>query len=327
MEKFKKIINTENVRNLTTENNGLSMTQATSISNRINQRCEDIEAKLNNINNASKTVFLSKEESYELETAKPFPDNYHSLVEELSELRAIQAYLMESIKIKNSLLERTKDIRLSHDDLENILKEEYNLVYTELNEEDLKTFKEISLLKEEDIWSELTETEFNTYIMQQSKAASYGQIIHKNGQLDKLRKELPNLKPLEWIKVKKDEQTPVRVNIHNNMDSLLTYHETFANTHNQIEKSVNYVKAKVKDILNQKNSEIIANNNILKLECDEYNNKIYKERDESLRLYNEKFTYINQAFEKFKLEQLNKISKFKIKIIDDIKEIIEDYNK
>ena len=82
---------------------GLSLSQAQSISNLCNQRAQDINAKLNGINNAEKTVTLQGVKY--IETAgKKIPVDVVDLIKNKALLHSTQAFLMENIKAKDDLL-------------------------------------------------------------------------------------------------------------------------------------------------------------------------------------------------------------------------------
>jgi len=82
---------------------GLSLSQAQSISNLCNQRATDIAAELNGINNVEKKLKIG-EETYIETVGKPVPSNLTELLLEKAKLHATQAFLMENIKAKDSLI-------------------------------------------------------------------------------------------------------------------------------------------------------------------------------------------------------------------------------
>ena len=76
--------------------NGLSLSQAQSISNLCNQRSRDIQNKLSVVNNVQKTVKYG-DEHYVETVGNPLPSNVVELLLEKSRLHAAQAFLMENI--------------------------------------------------------------------------------------------------------------------------------------------------------------------------------------------------------------------------------------
>lgn len=86
---------------------GLSLSQAQSISNLCYQRAKEIEAKLSNLNNVSKTLQHGNETLVETQ-GNPIPENVSELLLEKGMLHATQAFLMENIKAKASKLDNIR---------------------------------------------------------------------------------------------------------------------------------------------------------------------------------------------------------------------------
>ena len=101
-----------NTRNL--GQTGLSLTQAQAISNLINQQCNDIVRLFEGINNASKTVAFEGEKYIETE-GKKMPEKAVELILEKGKLHGLQAFLMENITMKSSLLDVAKFKKFEYD--------------------------------------------------------------------------------------------------------------------------------------------------------------------------------------------------------------------
>jgi len=112
-------------------------------------------------------------------------------------------------------------------------------------------------------WAQLSDSEYSEYIEADSMAAHIGQFIHKNGKLDQLRRELPNLSGLEWMTIEDGKKTPVKVIKHHNSEQLLDLHEDLAKAHREYEQRVNYFKAKVKNLVTLENARIHTENKSL----------------------------------------------------------------
>ena len=225
---------------------GLSLSQAQSVSNLCNQASRDIEFKLANINNASKTLKIG--ETLYIETqANPLPDNVVELLVRKAELHATQAFLMENIKAKDAMLTQVKNQRFV-----------YNVDSPEYPEQEEVQLTD--LVGESWGWNQLSIAERNEFISAESHAAHYGQFIHKRGTLDRLRSELPTLKTLEWIEVEAGKKTPLEVNIHHTIDQLSDVHEQIAKLHRDAEQRVNYFKAKVNNLVTSENARISKEN-------------------------------------------------------------------
>jgi hypothetical protein len=236
---------------------GLSLSQAQSVSNLCNQASRDIEFKLANINNASKTLKIGETQYIETQ-ANPLPDNVVEMLVRKAELHATQAFLMENIKAKDAMLTRVKNQRF-----------EYAVTAPEYPE--LEEVQLTELVEESWGWNQLTVAERNEFISAESHAAHYGQFIHKRGTLDRLRSELPTLKTLEWIEVEAGKKTPLDVHIHHTIDQLSGVHEQIAKLHRDAEQRVNYFKAKVKNLVTSENARISKENADLQSEANAIN--------------------------------------------------------
>ena len=227
---------------------GLSLSQAQSISNLCNQRSRDINSKLTTVNNFSRDLKIEKE-TYVETVGIPMPSNVVELLLEKAELHSTQAFLMENIKAKDDLIKSIQREVFN-----------YDLEVPYPQREKLEMFREEAHKDESWAWDQLTNSEYNEYLEAEAFASHIGQFIHKGGVLDKLRTELPTIKTLEWMEVEEGKKTPMKVNIHHNSGELMTLHEELAGHHRKYEQRVNYFKAKIKNLLTSKNSEISRSN-------------------------------------------------------------------
>lgn len=221
---------------------GLSMSTAQSISNLCNQRAKDITAQLADINNVSKELTIGTENYIETK-GNPIPSNVVELLTAKAKLSATQAFLMENIKAKDTLINDIKSdyfmyevpapkkVELASEDLPNEVNEEWG-------------------------WDQLTTAEYNEYLEAEAYASHIGQFIHKGGKLDKLRAELPTIKTLEFMEVEVGKKTPLKVSVHHTPEQLLTIHEELAALHRGYEQKVNYFKSKVKNSVTTQNAKV-----------------------------------------------------------------------
>jgi len=86
---------------------GLSMSQASSISNLCNQRAKEISTQLDNINNVSKELTIGSDTYVETQ-GNPIPTNVVELLTSKARYSATQAFLMENIKAKDELINKIK---------------------------------------------------------------------------------------------------------------------------------------------------------------------------------------------------------------------------
>jgi hypothetical protein len=243
---------------------GLSLSQASSISNLCYQRAHEITNALSGINNATRTFVLNGD-TFTQVVGKPIPKDVSKLLQEKAKLHAAQSFLMTNIKAKDSLLSaiRTRQYEPSKPVLD-------------LAPENptLNVFKPIKLVDELWGWDQLSPAESAEYLEQEAYAAHIGQFIHKDSILDKLRNDLPKIQTLDWIDVKVGEKTPVKVVAHHTPEELLKHHEDLANLHRTHEQRVNYFKAKVKNLVSNENARISKENAVEQAKVNKLNEEL-----------------------------------------------------
>ena len=290
---------------------GLSLSQAQSISNLCNQRALDISAQLNGINNVEKKLKIG-EETYIETVGKPVPSDLTQLLLEKAKLHATQAFLMENVKAKDTLI---RDVRYRSLEVD----------FFEPKRPKLETFNPLDEVDEDFGWSELTPNEINEYIEAEAYAAHIGQFIHKHGALDSLRKELPTIKTLEWIEVEHGKKTPLMVTIHHTNEQLLDIHNELATKHRQYEQRVNYFKAKVKDLTTAENARIARHNadgyNKINAANEILNNQYQKE----YQTYMAELTRLREVLELQRQTEISEISSLRINVDPRFQDVIDIY--
>jgi hypothetical protein len=294
---------------------GLSMSQAQSVSNLCNQRSKDITAALADINNASKTIKISKED-HQLTAANPLPADVVELLKSKARLHATQAFLMENIKAKDELINEIKREHLDYEDQNPSPVREANIQ------------PEITAQVTDDWgWGQLSLDEHNEFIEAEAYASHIGQFIHKNGTLDRLRSELPKIQLLEFMEVEIGKKTPIKVKVHHKSEDLLKTHEELAALHRGYEQRVNYFKSKVKNSVTKENSRISKINADAQAEVNEKNalvmNEYTKKRESWLADY-------KKASHDFETERQNKIGEavnLKIHVDARFQPVVDEFLK
>ena len=278
--------------------NGLSMSQAQSISNLCNQRAVEIDNTIRNFNVVSKTVKIDKE-IYVLQEANPISDAV-TLLEIKGDFHGTQAFLMEAIKSKEDLLD---SIRNEHLDLS-------AFTMPERTEIDMPNYAyEVT---EDFGWSKLSVKESAEYYHVESAAAHYGQFIHKQGKLTALRNVLAKNAPLEWEVVEEGKKTPVKVVKHHSSSALADLHEVIAKLHREKEQRVNYFKAKVKNLISAENVLIHKSNSALKQAFDTLCIEDNAKYESALKEYHNEVSIARSEFEADREQRLNDASKLRI---------------
>lgn len=233
------------MRNLASK--GLSMSQAQSISNLCNQNAQEIAREIESYNNCSKMISISGQ-SYLLQEGIVIAEDILDKLKTKGDLHATQAFLMEAIKSKESEIGRIRNLtpNISHlTQPVRVYAPDYEIEYN---------------VEESWGWSQLTDSEYSKYLQEEALASHLGQFIHKNGKLSELRRELPNISTLEWFEVEDGKKTPVKVTKHHHPSSLIELHEEVAELHRKHEQSVNFFKAKVKNLVSDENARIQKEN-------------------------------------------------------------------
>lgn len=292
---------------------GLSLSQASSISNLCFQRANEISKALSGINNATRT-FKIHGETYTEVVGKKIPANVAKLLQEKAKLHAAQAFLMTNIKAKDALLVEIKGraFQPSCDAPENPT---------------LATYKPILLVNEQWGWDQLSQAEYAEYLEHEAYAAHIGQFIHKDSVLDRLRDELPKVKSLDWITVKDGERTPVNVFVHHTPDELLTHHEALAAIHRTHEQRVNYFKAKVKNLVTEENARISKENALGQAEVNKANEALRLEYTNKHLAYMEMVKVEREQFEAARQAEIQSTAALRISVDPRFQETIDRFLK
>ena len=292
-------------------NNGLSISQAQSISNLCNQRAEEINQEISFINNFSKSVRTY--ENHIIQKGRPMPENIIDMLETKAKLHACQAFLMENIKAKNALLNDAKFGSADVSGVEKPVKGDYLDIDDVLLEQ----------VNEDFGWEQLSSEDYNEYLEAEAYASHIGRFIHKNGKLADLKQFLPLIPDIEWMEIEKDKKVPVTINIHHTSKDLFDLHEKLAKLHRIHEQKVNFYKSKVKNIVTEENARIAKHNNDLvnkkELHDQEVDNIYYK----SLEEYNKKVASIKSQFEIDRQEKIKEIASMRIFVDNRFKEVVD----
>jgi hypothetical protein len=290
------------MKNNSLSTKGLSLSQAQSISNLCNQACRDINAKLESFNNASKELTLDGHLYVETQ-GHPITEDLEKMLEEKSMLHATQAFLMENIRAKDQLIKQTKNKKF-----EFAIKAPE---YPELEELEYDYDYEVD---EDWGWAHLTPSEYAEYLEAEAYASHFGQFIHKDGKLDKLRAELPTIKTLEWIEVETGKKTPLNVTVHHTIDQLGNLHEQLAGIHRTHEQKVNYYKAKVKNIVTAENARIARERADRQSAVNERNDKLMTEYQNLRNEWAASKRKAEMEFEEGRQKEIARISALRIEV-------------
>lgn len=296
------------------QSSGLSLSQAQSISNLCHQRALEINGKVTNVNNYSKTVEV-KGKKLGIVVGKPLPENVLALLKEKAELHACQAFLMENIKAKDAMINA---IKRSKPDLSVVKSPEY----PEYLEPEL-----LSQVDEEFGWEQLTDSELAEYYEAEAFAAHIGQFIHKGSTLDTLRSELPGLPAIEWMVIKDGEKSPVEIIKHHTSEELLKLHEELATVHREYEQKVNYFKAKVKNLTTAENARIANVNADAEADVEKTNSDVRTKYEMEIKKYHAELLKIKGEFEKERQSEIKRVAALRINVNPRFQSTIDKFLK
>lgn len=231
-------------RNL--QKTGLSMTQAQSVSNICNQKVTMLLSKFDNIQNFSSQIEYNGK-TVAVKKGNAVPADIKETLTQIGELSALQGYLMENIKAKVTLMNVISDFGFEFEKAPD---------YPEMQN------------RVDEAWglAQLTTAEKGDFIFHEAMAAKYGQFIHKNGLLTSLRANLKKDSELEFIELKRDEKIPIEKTVFHTPEQLLEIHESLAVLHREHEQKLNYLKAKIKNLVSDENVRIQQRNQELQSE-------------------------------------------------------------
>jgi len=298
-------------KNSLTPNQGLSLSQAQSISNLCNQRAGEITNALSMVNNYTKTVKVDGIDYITVQGVE-LPKNVVSLIKEKAKLHACQAFLMENIKAKDDMLKATKTAAAV---IDAVVPVEPRQIRAEV----------LPQVEEAFGWEQLSVSEMCECVEAEAFAAHVGQFIHKRSVLDTLRSELPSIPSIEWMIIKDGVKTPVKIAVHHNSEDLLKIHEEFAGLHRDYEQRVNYYKANVKNLTTKENARIANVNADASAEVDKQNQVLRNEYLSAMKEYGEKVQQTRNEFEKERQAKIKEIASMRIKVDTRFQETVDEF--
>lgn len=291
--------------------NGLSMSDATSISNMCNQRSREITMELESKNNYS-AYFNHNGEKYQETEPKPLVKaDTIELLKTKGRLHSLQAILMESLNAKKVLMENIQREVFEFNEKSPVMGDLVNPVIIELVDEN---------------WAkeQLTQAEMYEYLEQEAMASHIGQFIHKNGKLDKLRDELSTFKPIDFFYIKDDEKCPIKRIKHHTPEELLSIHEELAVLHRESEKRVNFYKAEIKNKVSAENIRINELNSKAITEAEELNSITRNEFSNASKKFMSDRKAAISKFEADRTKRLNEASKLKIVVPKGLQDLVDE---
>jgi hypothetical protein len=293
---------------------GLSMSQAQAISNLCHQNALEIGRKLKKCNNSHESITIRKKVYVEQE-GHPLPKDTFDLLLNKGSYHACQAFLMEAIKEKESLMQEAanKPFVYTGDSIEPVAP----------NYEDYVLLNEVD---EDWGWSQLGPAQLAEYYEAEAIASHLGQFIHKGGKLDRLRSALTTNRSLRFIS-DGEKQYPVDIEMHHTPEMLLELHEQIASAHRKYEQRVNYFKAKVKNLVNEENVKRRQHNADETARITKINTQLEDEYNLARKNHRAAVEAERQLFEAERKSAVGKISALRIKVDPRFQSVIDKFLK
>lgn len=285
---------------------GISMSDANTVAGKAGDIADQVSRLLNQTGSFIKTTELDGKVVV-LQKPKKI-ENLDEISRRDGELYGLKAYLMEAIKAKNGLIDYLKVVPL-----EDFAEEDEEFDKFDTKEDrapERKNATENTVLQD---WS--LEERADYYLLE-ARVAHLGKKIHPGGMLDKIAEE-----SFEGIRYEKEELNSGKGGTKTHVaevTSVYTPQEAqtvFYGLHDErreLEKGLNYFKARLKNELNAKQIEAEKK---FSEKLDEFNElqKKKRERNEKLR----------SVFQSRRLEYVREASDLKILVPDNLKEIYD----
>jgi hypothetical protein len=298
------------MKNNSLSTKGLSLSEAQSISNLCNQRAIEIENKLSQVNSCEKSLFHNGL-NYITQPGVKLPSDVKALLLEKGTLHACQAFLMENIKTKDSMLESIKNQRA-----------DISMVEMPIDPDFVDSIQ-LRHVDESFGWSQLSVNELNEYYQSEALAAHIGKFIHKGSKLESLRNETVNMKSIEWMELETGKKTPVEIKSNHTSEKLSAIHEELATLHRQYEQRTNYFKAKVKNLTTEENARIAGLNKIESNRVNDENYIINNQYKKDMEVYNNEVSKVKNKFEEYRQQEIKRISALRIQVDARFQSIVD----
>ena len=270
---------------------GLTTAEANYTANIIKELCERISNEIKQLTLFKGTLnFQGKQTEYN----KVYKvENLEEKCLEEGNLYALSAWLREAIKAKEALLKQV---------------ENDNFDISLLNE--VNYGKAISLLTEDEVKYSLPINELAEYLAYEAKAAHIGKKVHPNGIFEQWFNMIKNTPKVQINEINKD----YIVEFDQVVDEkdLYQVYFTLQKEYREAEQKVNYYKAKVKNLLNERNQEI-----------NQKNRALQDKLSQDLEIQNSKNLALQAEINNLRGQKLKEVSELKIIIPNELQKTLD----
>ena len=270
---------------------GLTTAEANYTANIVKELCERISNDIKQLSLFKGTLnFQGKQAEY---NKVHKVENLEEKCLEEGNLYALSAWLREAIKAKEALLKQV---------------ENDNFDISLLNE--VNYGKSTSLLTEDEVKYSLPINELAEYLAYEAKAAHIGKKVHPNGIFEQWFNEIKNTPKVQITEINKD----YIVEFDQVVDEkdLYQIYFTLQKEYREAEQKVNYYKAKVKNLLNEKNQEI-----------NQKNRALQDKLSQDLEIQNSKNLALQAEINNLRGQKLKEVSELKIIIPNELQKTLD----
>lgn len=270
---------------------GLTTAEANYTANIIKELCERISNEIKQLTLFKGTLnFQGKQTEYN----KVYKvENLEEKCLEEGNLYALSAWLREAIKSKEALLKQV---------------ENDNFDISLLNE--VNYGKATSLLTEDEVKYSLPINELAEYLAYEAKAAHIGKKVHPNGIFEQWFNMIKNTPKVQINEINKD----YIVEFDQVVDEkdLYQVYFTLQKEYREAEQKVNYYKAKIKNLLNERNQEI-----------NQKNRALQDKLSQDLEIQNSKNLALQAEINNLRGQKLKEVSELKIIIPNELQKTLD----
>lgn len=270
---------------------GLTTAEANYTANIIKELCERISNEIKQLTLFKGTLnFQGKQTEYN----KVYKvENLEEKCLEEGNLYALSAWLREAIKSKEALLKQV---------------ENDNFDISLLNE--VNYGKATSLLTEDEVKYSLPINELAEYLAYEAKAAHIGKKVHPNGIFEQWFNMIKNTPKIQINEINKD----YIVEFDQVVDEkdLYQVYFTLQKEYREAEQKVNYYKAKIKNLLNERNQEI-----------NQKNRALQDKLSQDLEIQNSKNLALQAEINNLRGQKLKEVSELKIIIPNELQKTLD----
>ena len=208
-------------------------------------------------------------------------------------LYALSAWLREAIKAKEALLKQVEN-------------DNFNIsLLNEVNYD-----KATSLLTEDEVKYSLPINELAEYLAYEAKAAHIGKKVHPNGIFEQWFNMIKNTPKIQINEINKD----YIVEFDQVVDEkdLYQVYFTLQKEYREAEQKVNYYKAKIKNLLNERNQEI-----------NQKNRALQDKLSQDLEIQNSKNLALQAEINNLRGQKLKEVSELKIIIPNELQKTLD----